>query len=110
MVGPAGSGKSTFCRRNFLPDQIVGTDACRAILAGDAADQRVSAAAFALAHRLAEKRLRRGLLTVFDATSIDAPARRPLLAMAARHGVPAVAIVLDLPVRACLAHDRRRGR
>ena len=35
MVGPAGSGKSTFCRRNFRPGQIVSTDACRALIAGD---------------------------------------------------------------------------
>src|SRR5262245_59878979 len=110
MVGPAGSGKSTFCRRNFRNSQIVSTDACRALIAGDEADQRASGAAFALAHRLARERLRRGRLTVFDATSVDARARRPLVAMAARHGVPAVAIVLDLPVVQCLAHDRRRGR
>ncbi len=110
MLGAAGSGKSTFCRRNFRPHQIVSTDACRARLSGDAADQRVSGAAFALAHRLAEERLRRGRLTVFDATSLDVRARRPLLAMAARHGVPAVAIALALPVETCLAHDAERGR
>jgi len=110
MVGPAGSGKSTFCRRNFRPAQIVSSDACRALIAGDAAAQRASAAAFAMAHRLAQERLRRGRLTVFDATSLDARARRPLVAMAARHGVPAVAVVLDLPAAACLAQDRRRSR
>jgi len=110
MVGPAGSGKSTFCRRNFRPRQIVSTDVCRALIAGDAADQRVSAAAFALAYRLTRERLRRRRLTVFDATSIDARARRPLVAMAGRHGVPAVAIVLHLPLLDCLAHDRRRPR
>jgi protein phosphatase len=110
MVGPAGSGKSSFCRRNFRPSQIVSTDACRALIAGDEADQRASAAAFALAYRLVEERLRRGRLTVFDATSIDARARRPLVAMAARSVVPAVAVVLDLPVEDCLAHDLRRRR
>jgi len=110
MVGPAGSGKSTFCRRTFRKSQIVSTDACRGLIAGDEADQRASGAAFALAHRLARERLRRGRLTVFDATSLDARARRPLVAMAVRHGVPAVAVVLDLPMAQCLDHDRRRGR
>jgi protein phosphatase len=109
MVGAAGSGKSTFCRRSFRPAEIVGTDACRALLAGDEADQGVSPEAFALAHRMTEERLRRGLLTVFDATSVDARARKPLLAMAARRRVPAVAIVMDLPVGTCLAHDRKRS-
>jgi protein phosphatase len=110
MVGPAGSGKSTFCRRNFRKSQIISTDACRAMLTGDEANQRASGAAFALAYRLADERLRRLSLTVFDATSLDARSRRPLVAMAARHRVPAVAVVLDLPVAQCLAHDRRRRR
>ena len=110
MVGPAGSGKSTLCRRSFRPAETISTDACRTLLAGDAADQRVSPGAFALAHRMAEDRLRRGLLTVFDATSVDARARRPLVAMAARRHLPAVAIVLDLPVRTCVANDRKRAR
>jgi protein phosphatase len=110
MVGPAGSGKSTFCRRSFRPAETVSTDACRALLAGDAADQSASPGAFALAHRMAEERLRRGLLTVFDATSVDPRARRSLVAMAARRRVPAVAIVLDLPVETCVANDRKRPR
>jgi len=110
MVGAAGSGKSSFCRRNFQPTQIVSTDACRAMLADDPADQRVSAPAFDLAHRVTEERLRRRRLTVFDATSVDARARRPLLRMAARHRLPAVAVVLDLPVEECVALDRKRPR
>ena len=108
MVGPAGSGKSTFCRRSFHPAEIVSTDACRALLAGDAADQSVSPGAFALAHRMTDDRLRRGLLTVFDATSVDPRARRSLVAVATRRHVPAVAIVLDLPVETCVANDRKR--
>jgi len=110
MVGPAGSGKSTLCRRSFHPDEIVSTDACRALLSGDEGAQSVSAAAFAMAHRLAEERLRRGLLTVFDATSVEPGARRSLLAIAARCRVPAVAIVLDAPIDTCVARDRRRER
>lgn len=110
MVGAAGSGKSSFCRRNFRPTQIVSTDACRAMLADDPADQRVSAPAFALAHRVTDERLRRRRLTVFDATSVDARARRPLLRLAARHGLPAVAVVFDLPLEECLALDRKRPR
>ena len=110
MMGAAGSGKSTFCRRNFLPGQIVSTDACREMLAGDPADQSVSAGAFGLAHRIAESRLRRKRLTVFDATCVDARARRPLLELAARHDLPAVAIVLDPPTEECFAGDRSRSR
>src|SRR6266705_1973886 len=94
MIGAAGSGKSAFCRRNFRPDQIVSSDACRERISGDPADQGVTSAAFALAHRLAEERLRLGRLTVFDATSVGRGARRPLLDMAERHHLPAIACVL----------------
>lgn len=109
MIGPAGSGKSTFCRRNFLRDQIVSSDACRARVVGDAADQTATAAAFDLAHRLAGERLRRGRLTVFDATSVTTGARQALLRLAGRHHLPAVACVLDLPLEVCAAQDRARA-
>ena len=108
MVGAAGSGKTTFCLRNFRSRQIVSSDACRATLAGDAADQGVTPAAFALAHARAAERLRRGRLTVFDATSVEPGARRALLRLAERHHLPAVACVLHLPVETCSVQDRFR--
>ncbi len=108
MIGVAGSGKTTFCRRHFKPPQIVSSDDARALIALDASDQSVTPAAFALAHARTEERLRRGLLTVFDATSITPAARRALLSLAGRHHLPAVACLLDLPIERCIAQDRAR--
>ncbi len=108
MVGVSGSGKTTLGRRHFSATQIVGTDGCRALLSDDAADQSVSDAAFRLAHLIADERLRLGRLTVFDATSVQSRHRRDLLAIAARHHLPAVAILLDLPLSICLDRDRQR--
>jgi protein phosphatase len=109
MVGAAGSGKTSFCRRHFDPSQVVSTDDCRAAIAGDPSDQAASPAAFALAHRRVEERLRTGVLTVFDATSVDPGARRALLGLARRHHLPAIACVLDLPLQACVEQDRGRS-
>ena len=109
MVGVAGSGKTTLSCRHFSATQIVGTDDCRALLSDDAADQSVSDAAFRLAHLITDERLRLGRLTVFDATSVQARHRRDLLAIAARHHLPAVAILMDLPVSICLERDRQRA-
>src|SRR5882724_10276160 len=108
MIGIAGSGKTTFCRRHFKAPQIVSSDDARAAISGDASDQSVTGSAFALAHARTEERLRRGLLTVFDATSVTPAARRALLRLAERHHLPAVACLLDIPIERCIAHDRAR--
>ena len=108
MVGVAGSGKTTLGRRHFGASQIVGTDDCRALLSDDAVDQSVSDAAFRLAHLITDERLRLGRLTVFDATSVQERHRQDLVAIAARHHLPTVAILLDLPVSTCLERDRQR--
>lgn len=97
LVGAAGAGKSTFAARHFPPDAVLSSDQLRAAIAGDAADQSATRRAFTLLHRALDRRLAAGLLTVVDATNVTAAARRTIRRTAARHGVPVVAIVLDLP-------------
>ena len=48
LVGPTGSGKSTFAARHFKPTEVVSSDACRAMVADDANDQSATPDAFAL--------------------------------------------------------------
>ena len=108
MVGAAGSGKSTFAARHFAPDEILSSDAFRALIAGDPADQSVTHAAFRALHQALGRRLAKRLLTVVDATSVQRSARAALLRSAAAAQVPAVAIVLDLPPD--VVHTRNRGR
>lgn len=110
LVGAAGAGKSTFAARHFAPDEVLSSDALRGIIAGDPTDQRATAPAFRALHRALRARLARGLLTVVDATSVNAKDRRPLLDAAAAAGVPACAVVLDLPPDLVLARNRSRGR
>jgi protein phosphatase len=97
LVGVSGSGKSTFAARHFAPTEVVSSDRCRAWVADDENDQTATADAFAVLHQLVGVRLGRGRLTVVDATSVQPGARAPLLALARRAGLPATAIVLDLP-------------
>lgn len=110
LVGPAGSGKSTFAARHFGETEVVSSDRCRALVADDERDQAATSAAFELLQTIVEKRLRRGRLTVVDATSVTPEARRPLLALARRAHVPAVAVVFDLPLEVCVARDEARTR
>jgi protein phosphatase len=110
LVGPAGSGKSTLAARLFPADQILSSDAMRAAITGDAADQRANGAVFRALGRTLERRLAAGQTTVIDATNLKAADRRPSLDAARRHGIPVAAIVLDLPRAEVLAQNAGRAR
>ena len=111
LVGPAGSGKSTFAARHFAPDEVLSSDAYRALLSGDEADQRVTRTAFAILHREVVRRLAAGRLVVVDATNVERHARRALVERASAAGVPSIAIVLALPASVVLTRNAaRRGR
>lgn len=108
LVGPSGSGKSAFAARHFAPTQVLSSDRFRAMVADDEDDQSASADAFELLHLVAGKRLAAGRLTVIDATNVREGARRELLRLAREYGLPAVAIVLDLPVGLCMERNEQR--
>lgn len=110
LVGAAGSGKSTLAARLFAADEVVSSDALRAVVSGDEADQRASAVAFRILHRTLDRRLPNGLLTVVDATNVVAAHRRPLIARAVAAGFPLVAIVLDVPADVVRAQNAGRAR
>jgi protein phosphatase len=110
LVGAAGSGKSTLAARLFSADEIVSSDALRAVVAGDEADQRASAVAFRILHRTLDRRLASGLLSVVDTTNATAAHRRPIARRAAAFGFPLSAIVLDLPPDVVHAQNAGRAR
>jgi len=111
LVGPAGAGKSTFAARHFAPGEVLSSDAFRALIAGDEADQAATRPAFAALHRALAGRLLARRLTVVDATNVETRARRALLARARAAGVPAVAIVFELGIDTLVARNgARRGR
>ncbi len=110
LVGAAGSGKSTFAARHFAPDEVLSSDAYRALVSGDEANQSVSRIAFSILDRELERRMRAGLLTVVDATNADRRHRARLMVRAEAAGVPAVAIVLALPASVVLARNAARAR
>ena len=111
LVGPAGSGKSTFAARHFAPDEVLSSDAYRALLSGDEADQRTTRTAFSILHRDVIRRLGAGRLVVVDATNVERHARRALMERARAAGVPAIAIVLALPAEVVHAWNAaRKGR
>jgi protein phosphatase len=109
LIGAAGSGKSTFARKHFKSTEIVSSDALRAAVSDDESDQSASGDAFQLLRLIAAKRLRRGKLTVIDATNVQTKARRGLLSLAKRNSAAVTAIVLNLPLALCLARNHARA-
>ncbi|MGH9126926.1 MAG: polynucleotide kinase-phosphatase [Acidimicrobiales bacterium] len=108
LVGVSGSGKSSFAARHFHRSEVLSSDFCRGLLSDDQNDQSVTAAAFEVLHFIAGKRLEAAKLVVVDATNVQAADRAALVALAKRHHVLAVAIVLDVPEDVCRVRNAAR--
>lgn len=109
LIGASGSGKSSFARRFFKPNQIISSDTCRGIVADDENDQAATPDAFDLLHFIVRKRLKNGLLTVIDATNVQKEARATLLHLAREYHTLPVAIVLNLPEKVCQTRNESRA-
>ena len=115
LIGISGSGKSTFARKHFKETEIISSDKCRAIVSDDENNQAATEDAFELLHYIAGKRLKNGLLTVVDATNIQAESRASLIRLAKHYHCIPVAIVLDVAEKICqqrndVRPDRTFGR
>jgi predicted kinase len=108
LIGPTGSGKSTFAAANFKPAEIVSTDHLRGLLSNDPADQSATAEAFRILNLIVSGRVSRRLMTVVDATSLLAANRKRYRAIAAKHDMPVVVVAFDLEPHTY--HFRNQGR
>src|SRR6516164_10121589 len=110
LCGPAACGKSTFAVRHFRPTQVISSDHARSLVCDDEGDQRHSAEAFALVNFIIQQRLGINRLCVVDSTALTLEARKTLLDLARKHGVPCVVLLFDTPLETCLARDQARER
>ncbi len=108
LIGPSGSGKSSFGRAHFAPTEVISSDFCRGIVADDENDQAATSDAFAVLHFIAGRRLAHPRLTVVDATNVQREARRPLIELAKQHDLFPVAIVFDISEAICQERNRAR--
>ena len=108
LVGPSGSGKSSFARKHFRATEVLSSDFCRRLVSDDENSQAATNDAFEVLHFIASKRLAAGKLVVIDATNVQPEARKPIVALAREYHSLPVAIVFDLPEKLC--HERNRNR
>ncbi|NTF17847.1 polynucleotide kinase-phosphatase [Agrobacterium rubi] len=95
LVGCIGSGKTTFANRLFAKHEIVSLDDYREVVSGSRRDLSATRDASAVASEIVERRLKRRLLTVVDATNVRSEDRRVWTEIAARTHSIVTAIVLD---------------
>ena len=108
LVGTSGSGKSTFAKKHFLGTEVISSDTCRAMVDDDENSLDATQDAFELVHYLIKKRLKRGKLTVVDATNIRSEDRKKLVRIAKEYHVFSVAIVLNIDKKIAYARNEHR--
>lgn len=109
LVGISGSGKSTFAKKHFKASEIVSSDVCRGIVSNDENDQTATNDAFDLLYYIVGKRLKKGLLTVIDATNIQSEGRKSVVKAAREYHCLPVAIVLNIPKKVCSERNDKRA-
>lgn len=108
LIGPSGSGKSSFGRKHFKPTEVISSDFCRGLVSDDENNQACTGDAFDVLNFIVAKRLAARKLTVIDATNVNAEDRKGLVKLARDYHCLPVAIVFDLPEKLC--HDRNKNR
>lgn len=110
LIGLQGSGKSTFARQHFAPTEILSSDEFRARMCNDPASQSNNGPALEQLMATLRRRLSNKVTTVVDATNVRRDQRSELLDTACQQAVPAVAILLDIPVDRCRERIAERAR
>lgn len=108
LIGASGSGKSSFAKKHFLPGEILSSDFFRGLVSNDETSLEATKDAFDALHHVLRIRLKRGSLTIIDATNVQREARQPLLDIAREYHVFPVAIVLNMPDELCLERNKLR--
>lgn len=108
LIGASGSGKSSFVKKHFKRTEILSSDECRALVSDDENSQSSTNDAFDVLYYLAGKRLKRGLLTVIDATNVQKESRKGLIELGRTYHCLPIAIVLDLPEEICEERNKSR--
>ena len=57
LIGPSGSGRSTFVKAHFKATEVLSSDTCRGLVSDDENDQVTTNAAFEILHFIGSKTL-----------------------------------------------------
>jgi alkanesulfonate monooxygenase SsuD/methylene tetrahydromethanopterin reductase-like flavin-dependent oxidoreductase (luciferase family)/predicted kinase len=108
LAGASGSGKSHWAAGHYRATEVVSSDALRAVAGSGPYDLDASVDAFELLDKIVAARVGRGLTAVVDTLGLNVERRREQLALARRHGVPAVVVVLTTDPATCRRRNAAR--
>ncbi|MGZ6804574.1 MAG: AAA family ATPase, partial [Nocardioidaceae bacterium] len=109
-MGASGSGKSTWAASRYRSQEVVSSDALRAVVGSSEYDLDASADAFTLLDQIVAARLRRGLTVVVDTLGLDAELRVRYLALGRAARMPCVAVLFETPPTVCRERNSQRDR
>ena len=110
LVGPSSAGKTTWAAEHFAANEIVSTDALRAMAGTGPDDQEAGTAAFDLLESIVDERLRRGLTTVIDTLGSDEKRRSSWIERSHQADMPVYAVVFDTPKDEAERRNSERDR
>ncbi len=99
-----------WAQQRYRAQEIVSSDDLRGVVGSGRYDLAASADAFALLDDILAARARRGLTCVVDTLGLEVERRRSYLALAKAHGLPAIAVVFDVPAALAKERNARRER
>jgi protein phosphatase len=109
LIGPAGSGKTTFAARCFRPSEVLSSDHYRSVVGDEDRNATTTKDAFDVIETIAARRLRSRRLCVIDATNVSPDDRKRYVQLARDEHAPLSAIAFDLPERDCITQNAARG-
>jgi len=109
LIGPSGSGKSSWAQQWFRDNQIVSSDQLRALVGTGERDQRAGTDAFELLDEILARRLKRGLLTIVDSLGFDDSRRAAWVGLAREQKMSAVAVFFATSDKDCRARNKARA-
>ena len=110
MIGPAGSGKSSFCVGGTINAYIVSTDGIRWCLFGDESIQENPVVVFDQAYKEVRACLKYGWDVIFDATNTTHASRKELLKRVADIPHKNVAVYMNTALNECKRRNAQRKR
>ena len=110
LVGPALSGKTTWAHEHFAPNEVISSDALRAMVGIDEADQAAGTPAFEILEQIVRERVKRSLTTVIDTTGLSREDRTRWIGLAHDSGLPVYAVLFETSEETCLERNKTRTR